>query len=66
MYGMQEALVRERSAEWQRRSSRWRLAGQLSASRRWQRRAAQALRSAESCESRAAEAARSDYELAGR
>ena len=66
MYGLQEALSRERSAEWQRRSARNRLSQQVAASRRWRRRAEQARRSAESYEAKAAEAARSDYELAGR
>lgn len=66
MYTMQESLSRERCAEWQRRSARSRLSSQVAASRRWRRRAEQARRSAESFEERAAESARSDYELAGR
>lgn len=66
MYGLQEALSRERCAEWQRRSARHRLSAQVVASRRWRRRAEQARVSAESLEARADESARSDYELAGR
>ena len=66
MYALQEALSRERCAEWQRRSARHRLSSQVAASRRQRRRAEQARRSAESYEAQAAESARSDYELAGR
>ena len=66
MYGLQEALSRERCAELQRRSARRELGEQVAASRRWRRRAEQARRSAESLDARAAESARSDYELAGR
>jgi hypothetical protein len=66
MYALHEQLSRERSDEWQRRSARHRLSAEFGASRRWRRRAEQARRSAESFEARAAEAARRDYELAGR
>lgn len=66
MYGLQEAMSRERCLEWQRRSARNRLSQQVAASRRWRRRAEQARRSAESLEAQAAESARSDYDLAGR
>ena len=66
MYGLQEALSRERCAEWQRRSARRRLSSQVAASRRQRRRAEQAQRRVESLDARAAESARSDYELAGR
>ncbi|MHA3701915.1 hypothetical protein ACXR2U_07000 [Jatrophihabitans sp. YIM 134969] len=66
MYGLQEALSRERCADRRREAARYRLGRQEASARRWRRRAESARQRAESYEAGVAESARRDYELAGR